>query len=128
MSGPNKTEYQIPEEMRDFAGRSVDQARKAFDGFMSAAHRAVDAAENSSGLMQSGMVDASRKAVDFAEVNLAASFAFAQKLVHASSIEEVIALQQNFMQSQMATLSEQAKLLQEAGAQSLAKKSSKRNT
>ena len=116
MSGTNKTEYQIPEEMRDFAGRSVDQARKAFDGFMSAAHRAVDAAENSSGMVHSGVVDVSRKAVGFAEANIAASFAFAQKLVNASSMEEVIALQQNFLQSQMETLAEQAKELQDTGA------------
>ena len=38
--------YEIPTEMRDFAEKSVDQARKAFDGFLGAAHKAVSAADS----------------------------------------------------------------------------------
>jgi len=33
--------YEIPTEMRDFAEKSVDQARKPFDGFLGAAHKAI---------------------------------------------------------------------------------------
>src|SRR6267142_977998 len=33
--------FEIPPEMRAFAEKSVEQARQAFDGFISAAHRAV---------------------------------------------------------------------------------------
>ena len=29
-----KLPYEVPTEMREFAERSVEQARKAFDGFM----------------------------------------------------------------------------------------------
>ena len=39
--------YEIPAEMRDFAEKSVEQARKAFEGFIGAAQKAVTAAEAS---------------------------------------------------------------------------------
>ena len=45
----------------------------------------------------------------FAEQNIANSFAFAQKLVRAKDIQEVMALQQEYLQSQMKAMSEQAK-------------------
>jgi len=31
--------YEIPNELRDFAERSVDQARKAFEGFVTVAQK-----------------------------------------------------------------------------------------
>ena len=37
--------YEIPAEMRDFAEKSVEQARKAFEGFIGAAQKAVSATE-----------------------------------------------------------------------------------
>ena len=35
--------FDVPPEMRAFAEKSVEQARQAFDGFISAAHHAVNA-------------------------------------------------------------------------------------
>ena len=37
--------FEIPSEMRAFAEKSVEQAKQAFDGFISAAHQAVSAME-----------------------------------------------------------------------------------
>ena len=37
--------YEIPPEMRDFAEKSVEQARKAIDGFMNAAQKTADTFE-----------------------------------------------------------------------------------
>ena len=39
------TKYEIPTEMRDFAEKSVDQARKAFESFIGAAQKASTDAE-----------------------------------------------------------------------------------
>jgi len=47
--------------------------------------------------------------MSFAEQNVANSFEFAQKLMRAKDIQEVMALQQEFLQSQMKVMSEQAK-------------------
>ncbi len=37
--------FEVPPEMRALAEKSVEQARQAFDGFISAAHQAVSAFE-----------------------------------------------------------------------------------
>src|SRR5215211_614419 len=48
------TDYEIPAEMRDFAEKSVDQAKKAFDGFMTAAYKAAGTMEGSTDIVQIG--------------------------------------------------------------------------
>jgi hypothetical protein len=52
MAAPDR--FEIPPEMRAFAEKSVEQARQAFDGFISAAHNAVAAFE--------GQAETARKA------------------------------------------------------------------
>ena len=47
---------------------------------------------------QSGAKDVGQKAMGFAEQNIANSFEFAQKLVRAKDIQEVMALQQEYLQ------------------------------
>ncbi|QCK85520.1 phasin [Phreatobacter aquaticus] len=103
--------YEIPQEMREFADKSVEQARKAFDGFVGAAHRTVDAMESSAEVLQTGAHDVGRKAIAIAETNVAASFAFAQKLVRATDMVEVMQIQAEFLQSQMEAMRVQAKEL-----------------
>ena len=55
--------------------------------------------------------------MSFAEQNIANSFEFAQKLVRAKDIQEVMALQQEYLQTQMKAMSEQAKDLGSAATQ-----------
>src|SRR6516225_6528046 len=47
-----ETPYQIPTEMRDFAEKSVEQARKAFESFMGAAHKAAGTVEGTAETVQ----------------------------------------------------------------------------
>jgi phasin len=114
--------YEIPQEMREFADKSVEQAKKAFDGFVGAAHRTVAAMEDSAGTVQTGAQDVSRKAIAFAETNMAASFDFAQRLVRAADIGEVMRLQADFLKSQMAAMQAQAHELSATAAGSATKK------
>ena len=101
--------YEIPAEMRDFAEKSVEQARKAFEGFIGAAQKAVGAVESSPLAMPAGVKDVGAKAMGYAEANVKAAFDHAQKLVHAKDLQEVMQLQSEYLKSQMATLQEQAK-------------------
>jgi phasin len=103
--------FEIPAEMRNLAEKSVAQAKQAFDGFIAAAQQAVTRAEGHAAAAQAGASDMSRKAMTFAERNVATSFAFAQKLAQARDVEEVMRLQAEFMRSQMQALAEQAKEL-----------------
>jgi phasin len=101
--------FEVPTQLRQFAEQSLEQARKAVDGFMTAAQKAVTTAEVQASAAQSGAKDVGQKAMSFAEQNVATSFEFAQKLVRAKDMQEVMALQQEFLQSQMKAMSEQAK-------------------
>lgn len=107
MAGNAPGSYEIPLEMREFAERSVEQARKAFDGFVGAAHRTAAAADPV-GAVQSQLRDAGRKAIAFAETNVAASLTLAQRLVQARDMGEILELQAAFLREQLAAMQEQA--------------------
>src|SRR5262249_2076792 len=63
-----------------------------------------------------GARDVGKKAMTFAEQNVANSFAFAQKLVRARDVQEVLRLHSEFIREQMETLSNQAKELGDAAS------------
>jgi phasin len=97
----------IPSQIIDLAEKTVEQARGAFLGFISAAQKATDAAET----LPPGTKNAMDKAMSFAENNVNAAFDLAQKLVRAKDVSEVLALQSEFAKSQMAAMQTQAKEL-----------------
>ena len=101
--------YEIPSEMRDMAERSVEQARKAFEGFVGAAQKAAGTLHGATSNFQSGAIDVSSKTMSFAEANVRAAFDHAQKLVKAKDMQEVMALQSEYVKSQIAALQDQAK-------------------
>jgi phasin len=113
--------FEIPTDMRALAEKSVEQARKAFDTFISAAHGAATAFEHQATAVKAGSEDVRQRAMTFAEQNVNASFEFAQKLVRAKDLQEMIKLQTEYAKTQMQTLSEQAKELGETTAQSVQK-------
>jgi phasin len=108
-----RTPFEIPEQMRQVADQSVDQAKKAFDQFVKATQDVVAKTEGSVKSMGDGAADVNRQAMAYVEDNIAASFDYAQKLVQARTIEEVTALQREYVERQMATATEQGKQLGE---------------
>src|ERR1700756_1578228 len=98
----------FPPEMRAFAEQSVAQARKAFDELMAATQRTVSTFEGQTTSAQSGFRGLQEKVVNFSERNIAASFDFAQKLLHAKDGEEVMRLHAEYVKAQIQTLTEQA--------------------
>lgn len=107
----NEFPQQIPPEMREFAGRSVAQARKAFEGFIGAVAKTASSVDAATA--QVGGQDAGTKAVAFAEKSVTSAFDLAEKLVNAKDIQEVLALQSAYLQQQMAAVQEQARELGE---------------
>jgi phasin len=99
--------YEIPTEMRDFAEKSVEQARKAIDGFLSAAQKTVDTIETSADTMQASTKDLTRKTLSYAEQNIAAAFDLAQRLVRAKDPQEAMQLQAEYVRSQFAAMQTQ---------------------
>ena len=78
--------------MRAFAEKSVEQAKQAFDSFISAAQHAVNTAENQAATTQTGAKEVGELAIGFTKRNIDISFEFAEKLVRAKDSEEVTAL------------------------------------
>jgi phasin len=111
MAKDGNSSFEIPAEMRAFAEKSVEQAKQAFDTFISAAQQAVSTVENQAGSARTGAKETSELAMRFAERNIASSFEFAQRLLHAKDFHEVTALQAEYVKSQMAALTDQAKEL-----------------
>ena len=109
MATNNTPNYEIPTEMRDFAEKSVEQARKAIDGFMSAAQKTVDTFEGSTNTLQATATDATRKTFSYAEQNLSAAFDLAQRMVRAKDPQEAMQIQAEFVRSQFEAMQNQMK-------------------
>ena len=108
--------FEIPADMRAMAEKSVEQARVAFNTFMTAAQEAMATFEGQAKAAQAGAKDMSEKALGYAERNVANTFAFADRIVHAKDAQEFLRLQTEFVQAQMKELAEQAKELGESAA------------
>ena len=100
--------FEIPTEMRNMAEQSVVQARQAFDGFMTAATQAMAKWTEQTAVAQAGARDAGERIMGFAEKNMTTSFEFAQRVVRAKDVEEMMRIQADFVRSQMDVLKNQA--------------------
>nr|WP_301288598.1 phasin [Methylorubrum extorquens] len=105
----NTPNYEVPTEMRDFAEKSVEQARKAFDSFIGAARRTADTVQGSTDLARSNATSISSRGFEYAEQNVNAAFDLAQKLVRSRDVQEAMQHQAEFVRAQFAAIQAQAK-------------------
>ena len=108
MSDEARDRFEIPKEMRQMAEASVEQARKAFDKFMTNAQATAGTIEERRATVRAGAKEVGAKAVSFAEKNVQASLDYAQSLLKAKDLPEVMKLHGDFIQGQMRALAEQA--------------------
>ncbi|MES2750893.1 MAG: phasin family protein [Pseudomonadota bacterium] len=100
--------FEIPKEMRSMAEASFDQARKAFESFIGSAQQTAASFGGTGEAARASAKDISAKAISFAEKNVQASLAYAQQLIHAKDLTEVMRLHTEYVQTQMRALGEQA--------------------
>ena len=93
---------EIPTEVREFAEKTVDQARKAFESFVVAAQKATAQSEAAAESMAANAKEVSSKAIGFAEANVKAAFDLAEKLVHAKDPKEILSIQSEYLKNQVA--------------------------
>jgi phasin len=105
--------FEVPETMRDFAEKSVEQARRAFEEYLQAAQKAVGSFETSAQSAQTSARALGQDAIAFAEENMAANFEFARRMMHASDIEDMLKVQADFIEAQMSSYSKQGQKLAE---------------
>jgi phasin len=100
--------FEIPKEMRSMAEASFDQARKAFEKFVAGAQQTAGEIQERGATVRAGAKDIGAKAISYAEKNVQASLDYAQALLHAKDLTEVMRLHSEYLQSQMRSLAEQA--------------------
>ena len=108
MSEEGRDRFEIPKEVRSMAEASFDQARKGFEKFLAGAQATAGAIEERNATVRAGAKDIGSKAVSYAEKNVQASLDYAQSLLHAKDLTEIMRLHSEYVQAQMRSLAEQA--------------------
>ena len=100
--------FEIPKEMRSMAEASLGQARQAFEKFLASAQATAGSIEERGATGRAGAKDVGAKAISYAERNVQASLDYAQSLLHAKDLSDVMRLHSEYVQAQMRSLAEQA--------------------
>jgi phasin len=108
MGEDGQSRFEIPKEMRSMAEASFEQARHTFEKFLSSAQQAAGSFEERGTTVRAGAKEVSSKAIAYAEKNVQASLDFAQPLLNAKDLTEVMRLHGEYVQRQMRSLAEQA--------------------
>jgi phasin len=108
MSENGRDPFEIPKEMRSMADASFEQARKTFEKFLVSAQATAGSLEERGATVREGAKDITAKAMVYAEKNVQASLDYAQSLLHAKDLSQVMRLHSDYVQSQMRSLAEQA--------------------
>lgn len=108
MSNNGQDRFEIPKEMRSMAEASFDQARKAFEKFVASAQATAGSLEERNATVRAGARDISSKAIAYAEANVQSSLDYAQSLLKAKDLSEMMRLHSEYVQAQMRALAQQA--------------------
>jgi phasin len=108
MSDTGHDRFEISKDMRSMAEASLEQARKTFEKMLAGAQATAGSLEERGATVRAGAKDISSKAVAYAEKNVQASLDYAQSLLKAKDLTEVLKLHSEYVQAQMRSLAEQA--------------------
>ena len=104
--------FDVPAGVREFAEKSVSQARDAYSKLKTAADDATGLVEETIETAREGAFAIGLKAVDAAKSNSDASFSFARELFGAKTMSDVIELQSAFARKQFDAYTSQFKEFQ----------------
>jgi len=108
MSEEGRDRFEIPKDMRSMAEAGFEQARTAFEKFVATAQAAAGSLEERGETVRAGAKEVGAKAISYAEKNMQASLDYAQSLLHAKDLTEIMKLHGDYVQAQMRSLAEQA--------------------
>jgi phasin len=104
---------EVPASFREFAEKSIAQARDGYAKMKSAAEEASDMVEDTYETAREGVFNLSVKALDAVKTNSDASFALARDLFGAKTFAEVIELQTAYARKQFDAVTAQVREFQE---------------
>lgn len=110
---PNKkmkpeSQIELPPEVAGFAQQSVDRAQAAFEQVSDAVHGNVQVFDAAASAFKSCATELQMKAIEIAQANVNATFAFARKAFAAKDVSELVNLNQDFMRDQAQSFTRQA--------------------
>ena len=109
---PEQQDFQIPQQLRELAEKSVEQARVAYGKFLDGLAEAVRAWSTvPSTVVTAAFKVVQERAIQFAKENGEAGFALASELAKAKDLQDVLRLQSNFAQVQIQSYARQAQEL-----------------
>ncbi len=113
--------FEIPAPVREMAEKSVEQTKEAYDRMMEAARQAQGMFASSSNVMGAGSKEIQEKTMQYAEANVQAGFDFAERLVKAKDLQEVLDIQTQFARQQLENYTQQAQEISQMIAESAQK-------
>src|SRR3954466_14459258 len=109
--GTRPMNFQVPEEMRTMAERSLTQARQAVESFMGAARRTAETMEQTTDKVQAGAKDMAQRTLSSAEQNIRTSLDYGEDLVRAKDRQKAAQIQSEFVRTQAEAMQAQIKEL-----------------
>ncbi|MEI8179535.1 TIGR01841 family phasin [Aestuariivirga sp.] len=119
-----KATEQVADQVASFAQKTLDQAQGAFEKVSEVTHGNVQLMDAAANAYKNRVTDIQLKSMEFVQLNINSSFAFARKFFAVRDPSDVVNLQQSFLKEQAETLQRQASELSELSV-ALAKESLK---
>src|SRR3954469_7574476 len=107
--GTRPMNFQVPEEMRNMAERSVTQTRQALESFLQAARRTAETVEQTTEKVQAGSKDMAERTLSAAEQNLRTTLDYAERFVRAKDLQEAAQIQSEYVRTQAEAMQAQMK-------------------
>jgi len=108
---------EIPRPLRDLMKMSIEQARRAFETFVSTSEKTWKSLENSSQSARSSLYALNAKIADITRANAEANFALAMRLAEAKDVNQAMELQSQHVKKQMETFVRQLEEMRDLTAQ-----------
>jgi phasin len=102
---------EVPEVVREFAEKGVQQAKDAYDRIKTAAEEATNMLEDTYATASKGAAELNVKALEALRANINASFDYVQQLMGVKTLSEAVELSATHMRKQFDTLTAQSKEL-----------------
>lgn len=114
---PNFAE--LPDSIRGIMKSSIEQARKAFDSFVSTSENMLHGLDTSSNPVADSLKTLNEKVATFTKQNAEANFNLAIRLADARQLSDIVELQNAYMREQMESFSRQMEELRELTVKAL---------
>ncbi len=108
---PNFAE--LPESIRSVMKASIEQARKAFETFVSSSEKMLHGLDTSGNPVADNLKNLNERIAAFTKQNAEANFNLAMRLADARQLSEIVEMQNAHVREQMETFSRQLEELRE---------------